>query len=64
MDIIRRINRLIGEEITTGDVETNTAKGHMGIINREGTPKCPEGKRWCPVEGKCIDMDDVGKGVE
>ena len=64
MNIIKRINMIIGETTTTADVEINTAKGSIGIINREGTPKCPEGKRWCPVEGKCIPVDEIGKGVK
>ena len=36
MDILDRINQILHETIVTGDVENNTAKGHVTVV---GAPK-------------------------
>jgi hypothetical protein len=47
-----KFNKYIEETTTTADVEVNTAKGAVDIINKD--EECPEGYIWCPEKGKCV----------
>lgn len=59
MDIIEKINKLLQDEITTGDVATNTAKGHIDVIG--GT--CPKGQRYDSKRKVCVPIKDESSVV-
>jgi hypothetical protein len=51
MDLINKIDILLKDEIVTGDIETNTAKGKVDVLG-----DCPKGKQWCPEKKKCVPI--------
>lgn len=54
-NLIDRIDKMITDEIVTGDVESNLAQGSVDVVGG----KCPEGQQWCPKTKKCVP---VGSG--
>jgi len=59
MNIIDKINKLLGEEgIVTGDVVPNKTKGNVDIVGG----KCPEGYKYCPKEKACVLIKNENKG--
>lgn len=52
--IVRKINRLLGDEITTGDVATNTAQGHIDVIGGE----CPDGMVYDKNKKVCVPIEE------
>jgi len=50
MDIVNKIDKLLGDETTTGDVATNTAKGHIDVVGGD----CPPGQKYCPKRKVCV----------
>lgn len=60
MDLINKIDILLKDEIVTGDIETNTAKGKVDVLGGD----CPKGQQWCPEKKKCVPIGSGdGKGV-
>jgi len=64
MDIINKIDKLLGDQTsgatTTGNVATNLAKGHVDVIGgvRRGVSsigyQCPKGQVWDKTTRKCV----------
>lgn len=68
MDIINKINKLLGDQAmtagsgatTTANVEPNLAKGHVDVIGgvRRGVSsigyQCPKGQVWDKTTRKCV----------
>jgi len=61
MDIVNRIERLLGDQsltagiggaTTTANVAINTAKGHIDVIGGE----CPKGQKYDPVKKVCVPV--------
>lgn len=50
MDLLNKIDKLLSDEITTGDVATNTAKGHVDVIGG----KCPNGMVYDKTKKICV----------
>jgi hypothetical protein len=61
MDIVNRIERLLGDQAltagiggatTTANVAINTAKGHIDVIGGE----CPKGQKYDPKRKVCVPI--------
>lgn len=61
MDIVNKIERLIGDQVsmtagsgatTTGNVAINTAKGHIDVVGGE----CPKGQKYDPKRKVCVPI--------
>jgi len=51
MNLLKKIDILLKDEIATGDIETNTAKEKVDVLG-----DCPKGQHWCPERKKCIPI--------
>lgn len=54
MDLLKRIDKMIPEEVVSGDIAQNTAKGSVDVVGGE----CPEGEYYCPKRKKCMPKTD------
>jgi hypothetical protein len=50
MDITNRIDMILQDEISTGDVATNTAKGKIDVVGG----KCPKGQVYDKLKKVCV----------
>jgi len=58
MDLLKKISILLKDEIATGDIESNTAKGKVDVLG-----DCPKGQQWCSKQKKCVPIGSGdGKG--
>lgn len=51
-NLIDRIDKIITDEIVTGDVESNLAQGSVDVVGDD----CPKGQHRCPNTGKCVPI--------
>jgi hypothetical protein len=60
MDITNKIDILIQDEISTGDVSTNTAKGHIDVVGG----KCPDGQVYDRIKKVCIPKKNESSSIQ
>lgn len=52
MDLLKKIDLMLNDEIITGDVETNTAKGSIDVVGG----KCPKGQKYDKDKKVCVPI--------
>ncbi len=50
MDLLKKLGMMITDTTVTGDVATNTAKGHIDVVGG----KCPDGQIYDKIKKVCI----------
>jgi hypothetical protein len=59
MNLLNKIDLFINDEITTGDVTTNTAKGHVDVVGG----KCPDGQIYDKIKKVCVPVKNESSVV-
>jgi len=59
MNLLNKIDLFVNDEISTGDVATNTAKGHIDVVGG----KCPKGTKYCKTKKVCVPIKNESGAV-
>jgi len=59
MDIIEKIDKILGDQTTTSDVATNLAQGHVDVVGGG----CPKGMRYSKTKKVCVPVKDEASVV-